>query len=536
MLTFLRSVRPTFSLLQTTFLSTTNTTIPPASSPAIPYSHSTLLRNLRLSYPYPHHVFPDSSLLLLLKSRPKTLSQLRSIKGFGPTRVKKYGPLIISIFTNELTSISPNPPLIPLSPSQKKTFNLTTDDDKNTLITGSAGTGKSLLISHLSQHYGSTCVVTSTTGLSALSINGMTLHNYFKYRQIPGGSITGEDGLWGCGKFERPGVLIIDEVSMLSSSVLSSIVKLCGPDTKYILLGDFFQLPPIKDDWVFKSRVWRELKLEKLELKGNVRCTDEVYSEILERFRIGNISNSDISVLNSRLISNNLSTYPHSNPPIKLLPTNALVDESNSKALELLLTPEYKYPSYSDLNEILPGITLKQGAKVCLNYNVSHKKGLVNGLRGTIISCSPKTVYIDFGTSKNKIKYIKVNGVKRLPVELSYASTIHKSQGLTLDNVEIDLSEIFAPGQAYVALSRVKNLDGVWVRKKLVGLETGNWWKMVCGRVVEFYGLDEENKKEEETVDVDYKCVKEYEGFRYGDMVEEDFGDFGNEKFNKMRI
>ncbi|GMH96010.1 hypothetical protein TrVE_jg11011 [Triparma verrucosa] len=475
-------------------------------------TYTSLLKALRSSESpnHPHHVFPDSSLPILLKVRPTTDKELLTCKGFGKIRTQKYGSRIYDIFNTSSTPMladgDPLPqgaPYHTTSPSEEeKAFKIATSTSSNTFISGSAGTGKSILISHLLRHYTpKNCSVTSTTALSAKIINGTTLHSHFKYR------VVNNHHMWGVGKLKVKDVIIIDEVSMLTVEAFEAIYRLAkekNSKVKFIVLGDFFQLPPVDSGWVFMSEVWKEAEFELLELEKSVRHEgDPQWSEVLERFRIGNISNSDIDLLNSRLIENNLSTYPSSFPPLQLFPTNSLVSSFNDLALDKINKPSKTYPTYSlPLQTTSQGVTLKPGAKVVLTYNISQSRGLVNGTTGVVEELKSNSVLVKFEHGRDTIKYTDVGKENKIPLELAYARTIHGSQGSTLSSVEVDLNGVFDYGQIYVALSRVRNLKGLWVRKRLPRLEESpQWWNMVCPSVVEFYGLHNKNVREDTEVD-----------------------------------
>ncbi|GMH67331.1 hypothetical protein TrST_g7408 [Triparma strigata] len=325
--------------------------------------------------------------------------------------------------------------------------------------------------------------------------------------------------MWGVGKLKVKDVIIIDEVSMLTVEAFEAIYRLAkekNSKVKFIVLGDFFQLPPVDSGWVFMSEVWKEAEFELLELEKSVRHEgDPQWSEVLERFRIGNISNSDIDLLNSRLIENNLSTYPSCFPPLQLFPTNSLVSSFNDLALDKINKPSKTYPTYSlPLQTPSQGVTLKPGAKVVLTYNISQSRGLVNGTTGVVEELKSNSVLVKFEHGRDTIKYTDVGKVRegekenKIPLELAYARTIHGSQGSTLSSVEVDLNGVFDYGQIYVALSRVRNLKGLWVRKRLPRLEESpQWWNMVCPSVVEFYGLHNKNVREDTEVDKETRAT-----------------------------
>jgi ATP-dependent exoDNAse (exonuclease V) alpha subunit len=382
---------------------------------------------------------------------------------------------------------------------------------KNVLISGPGGVGKSFMIQHIHAHCRKEMLfdaVTSTTGISSLLINGITLHSYLCLQR-------GQDSVDQLYKFivrnktireryQRLQVLIIDEVSMLSAELLDKIDDLMrrmrrSPrvfgGVQIVLLGDFYQLPVVnaEEHFVFESSKWGSYKFETVCLTEIVRQKDETWIGILNNIREGKIVKEDMDMLSTRIRD---PPEDCSVIPTILYPTNDQVDAENNRHLERLKekyrgtrnaiksdgiykcksnakrvardTMVSKFPSYLETMEL----TLECQVMFIIN---SKDEGIANGTRGAVvgftengghpivelvdgrrITVQPHTFQVEVDTS--------VVTLTQYPLKLAWAITIHKSQGLTLDRVQADLgSLVFAYGQVYVALSRVKNLEGLYL-------------------------------------------------------------------------
>jgi len=293
----------------------------------------------------------------------------------------------------------------------------------------------------------------------------------------------------------RLDVLIIDEVSMLSDilfdkigeifKIIHSIDKPFG-NLQIILVGDMSQLKPIEGDYCFYSESWDRCKIEVSVLTENMRVNnDERFDDLLKSFRWGIVR--DLELIEKM----KQNTFTGDIKPTKLFSKNKDVDAINQYELGLLLKEKkesfvYKviYPDnpikliestkYSMDNKIQEYLTLCVGAQVMVTRNLNQI--IVNGTRGVVVSLSKTGVTIKltngelynvcyFHVLPDKFetneKLLKID-FKYLPLTLSWAMSIHKSQGSTIDLLEVDLGDsIFACGQAYVALSRAKNSDTV---------------------------------------------------------------------------
>ena len=370
----------------------------------------------------------------------------------------------------------------------------------NVYLTGSAGSGKTYLlnkyIKYLESH-GIPVAVTASTGIAATHMNGMTIHSWsglgikdhLDERELE--KLEERKYLWK--RFDKARVLIIDEISMLEGRQLEMVERICRRfkrndkpfgGLQVILSGDFFQLPPVrkgedKDGEIIpKSKVWQILNPAVCYLEEQFRQKDDILTGILNKIRSNQIEEGDYQILEKR-IGVNISAFK----PTKLYTHNADVDLINEKELAEINEQEITFVMTGDgplnLVEILKKssiatevLKMKKGAEImCIKNN--FEMGYVNGSRGKIVDFELDTRYpvveLYSGqrvTLKPESWSIEEEGrikasIKQIPLRLAWAITIHKSQGMSLDNAEIDLGKTFTYGMGYVALSRVRTLGGI---------------------------------------------------------------------------
>ena len=383
---------------------------------------------------------------------------------------------------------------------------------KNIFLTGQAGTGKSYTL----RAYVKWCIqnnikyaITSTTGVSALLIGGTTLHSWAGILMGMEDKISLLERVMSRDKSHKrwlyTKVLIIDEISMMPPSLLEKldyIGKKVRKSTKpfggiqLIFCGDFAQLPPVQSDFCFKSAIWDLLIDCTIYLTDNMRQTQDVFKNMLSEVRLGNVTPHTIKLLETRLGA--LIETPEGIVPTKLFSHRATVSKINQDSLLNLVNdknPLVTYQSKDDVRrkdghmvdpryrdqylgridkifQAVQTLDLCIGAQVMLLFNLDLQAGLANGSRGVVIGFTNGLPIVRFmnglETPIDRVSWsMKVaEGIivsrKQIPLLLAWATTIHKSQGSTLDCAQIDLgATIFEYGQAYTALSRCKSLDSL---------------------------------------------------------------------------
>lgn len=386
-------------------------------------------------------------------------------------------------------------------------------DDGHLFVTGRAGTGKSTLLRALRDHIVDEAVVLAPTGLAAVNVGGQTIHSFFGFppRLIRSDDIRRSRN----GRLMRKvKLIIIDEVSMVRSDLMWAIDQSLRINrgrpreafggVRLMLFGDLHQLPPVIQgdvaehlDSEFGGPFFFQVPslsegagVSLLELDQVFRQSDETFLHVLNRIRDGEATEDDLQVLNER--THPIRTLGEGDPFVILTPTNAAAQRINMAYLDALPTAERTYEAgitgeYSDAAHPTDAtLLLKQGAKVILLRNDPDRRW-VNGTIARIARLEEKRVWIELDGKTHEIEPVSwearryaydqaaekivenVTGTfRQFPLRLAWALTIHKSQGLTLDKVYIDLGRgTFAHGQAYVALSRCRSLDGLALARPL---------------------------------------------------------------------
>lgn len=383
---------------------------------------------------------------------------------------------------------------------------------KNIFITGPGGVGKSYLINFIKELACKTnkvCQLTALTGCAALLINAKTIHSWSGTGIIKNNDLTNYINKIKKSKkidnWIEVDVLIVDEVSMLSKKffdILDSIGKKIRKNSEpfggiqVIFSGDFYQLPPVNSDdedinaslFCFESENWDKMFNNIHILKKVFRQDNETFSKLLNNIRVGKITKSNVEILKSRIIPfentgiiptklfpknisvNNINIYEHEKlPSIGKTYNIKIINPSEKDIFEHCITQsEINYSTELIKKNNLP-IEIKIGDQVICTYNISDK--IVNGSRGVVVDINeyPIVKFIDGNIIEMKpidIYDVNVPGLvyKKIPLEYAWALTIHKCQGMTLDLCIMDLGkDIFEAGQTYVALSRVKSLEGLYL-------------------------------------------------------------------------
>lgn len=372
---------------------------------------------------------------------------------------------------------------------------------ESVLLTGPAGAGKTYVLNQfikLAKAEGRHVSVTATTGLAATHLGGTTIHSWAGIGvldYLPQGFAEH----LAKGRFEiieKTDVLIIDEISMLHDYRLDMVDEACRlvrrkdepfGGIQIIMSGDFFQLPPINrgesraGGFVVHSRAWQELDPTICYLQEQHRQDDEILLEILNALRAGDIRRHHAEKLLARV-----EVAPPDDATLTELHTvNIDVDRINEQKLDELPGDELFYTQATtgganyveslQRSVLAPEVLrLKKGALVMAVKNASDRK-YANGSIGEVIDFEPATEYpiVEFRNG-NTVSMApdswelrdgdkKRASITQIPLRLAWAITVHKSQGMTLDAARIDLRKAFVEGMGYVALSRVKNLDNLYL-------------------------------------------------------------------------
>jgi ATP-dependent DNA helicase PIF1 len=381
------------------------------------------------------------------------------------------------------------------------------NEGNNVFITGPGGSGKTFLIHEIKRQLeakGKKVSITSLTGMAALLIgaSARTIHSWSGL----GIGTRSVDDIYNFIRKCQPKVrdawrtsnaLIIDEISMMSDELFEKLDALgrllrWRPDIPFgglqiICLGDFYQLPPINTKFVFESMKWEENINSIVILDTIYRQKDPVFQKILNEIRIGKVSDETDAILKTRL---NLDFSKEVIQPTKIFTRREMVDNVNKECLANLTGELHTYKSTTkgklgsdaiknavkkmDSNaQYIEELQLKVGAQVMLIINLDQESGLVNGKVGIVKECRAAYVLVQFKDHdcSTEIKYAewKVEGYEnvsrnQIPLILAYAVTCHKIQGSSLESAYIDIGRsVFEYGQAYVALSRVKSLDALYL-------------------------------------------------------------------------
>ena len=387
-------------------------------------------------------------------------------------------------------------------------YNLMEYSKQNIFITGKAGAGKTTLLEYFRNNSKKNFVILASTGISAIKAKGKTIHSFFLFP--PRILINEKIKRLRSKVISKIDTILIDECSMIRCDVLDAIdqsLRLNRNSNKsfggiqIILLGDLHQLPPVIREnereifnnfypvghYFFNANCFEESNIKTYELTKVFRQKDKNFINILNNIRSGKVNDNDLEVLNNRVINQN-SDIP--SETIILSPTNKRVDSINNLNLQNINSETFSYESSETgdfkekpADEILE---LKVGAQVMLIKNdFKSPKRWVNGSIGVVTQLTENSIQLKI---KNKIYKIKqdtwekfdylikdgqvvhevVATFTQYPIKLAWAVTIHKSQGQTFEKAIIDLDRgSFAPGQTYVALSRVTSMDGLFLTRKI---------------------------------------------------------------------
>ncbi len=371
---------------------------------------------------------------------------------------------------------------------------------RNVFLTGPAGSGKTHVLREYIKHLkelGANIGITASTGIAATHMGGVTVHSWsgvgIRDSLHQDEIIEISEKQYVKSKVKNSSVLIIDEISMmhhfrldLVDSIVREIKKKDEPfgGMQVVLCGDFFQLPPVQRSgerealFAYHSKSWQDLGLKVCYLEEQHRQKDDDYLKILNSIRNNKIDNEVVNILQNRF--NQTSQFE----PTKLYSHNRDVEKDNEEELNKIGGKIYEYKMHtrgkqnlvdSLIKSCLAGETLrlKEGAKVMFVKN-NFEEGYANGTLGIVTKCNDSNIKVrtlsgqDIDVERASWQIEEDGKIKaeivQYPLRLAWAITIHKSQGMSLDEAEVDLSRSFEKGMGYVALSRVRTLSGLYLK------------------------------------------------------------------------
>lgn len=394
----------------------------------------------------------------------------------------------------------------------------------NILLHGPAGTGKSYLLKdYISCLEDIDYYIVAPTGIAAINISGETIHRTFNISPY---NISSEENkceqiktiVKNCKPlFKSMDLLIIDEISMVGRDLLAIVDgvlrnKFCSNlpmgGVQCIFSGDFYQLCPVKDDYCFKSDLWQELNLVNIPMSESKRYNEDFTFQFMLRLRKNLLTVEDKELIHQRNLAYKNKEYEQLNiKPVVLYSYNADVDKINAIELSKIQGKEYVYNCFDKINNLkecdkkkyitqirkllneslVKKLKLKVGASIVFIRNYNFDSGLVNGKLAKIIEINHPIDSAEITTNEmTKEFYVMIELITgeqykifpyentinsfsckfsrlQYPFKLAWALTNYKAQGMSLDAAIVDISNVFNPGQTYTTLSRVRDINNLFI-------------------------------------------------------------------------
>ena len=393
---------------------------------------------------------------------------------------------------------------------QQMAFDIVANTNTCLFITGKAGTGKTTFVKRIQEEIKKNFIVLAPTGIAAINVGGETIHSFFGLPlEVIGPHTRIEVSLEKKSLLENVDTIIIDEASMVRSdmvdamdrylrAVFSTHMPFAGK--QIVFVGDLYQLPPVvkrgsADEemlndlygagvpFFYKAHVLKRMNLPKIEFRKIYRQNDADFVRILNKIRIGETKKEDLEILNQHICK----TKETKDYSVTLTAFNNMAISINEEKLDEIEAEEFVYEGkitgdFKRKDFPIPDkLRLKVGAQVIFCRN-DYMHGCANGTIAKVVALTEKSIKVKlesgsefevdkvtweskervYNRESRKIESKVVGAYSQYPLKLAWAITIHKSQGMTFDRMHLDLTRgTFAPGQAYVAISRMRSLDGL---------------------------------------------------------------------------
>lgn len=398
---------------------------------------------------------------------------------------------------------------------QNQAYELIKDTYTSFFLTGKAGSGKTTFLHRVQNEIKKNFIVLAPTGVAAILAGGQTIHSFFGFplEALPLGSV-GKINKERYRIIRNVDTIIIDEVSMVRCDIIDAIdstLRDCMNTTipfggkQMVFVGDLFQLEPVlvgeteksiindyyhtDKPFFFRAKVFNRIRLPKIEFRKVFRQNDTAFLNMLNNIRNGILNYDELSILNQRTGFH----APENEMIITLCSVNKRADKINSDCLAAIHETSYTFEGKveKDFEEkkmpVSKLLTLKKGAQVMFCRNDQSQRW-ANGTLGKVTQIDAENIYVttesgieykvdkvtweatnyEYDREKQKVEKTVTGTYTQYPLKLAWAITIHKSQGMTFEKMMLDLGNgIFSDGQLYVALSRVKSLDGLFLTRPI---------------------------------------------------------------------